>query len=124
MVLANLFCTLASQSSETSAGRVGVKIPTVTSYKGKAGTSILWMTDPDAGHHTWYAVSGLSGNFTSIKLPQVNGLNKFERTVFGDSRLYVTDSTRVLYCLGSPVNLPLTRHLLILETFPWVHPRT
>lgn len=42
-----------------------------------------------------------------IQLPQVNGLNKFQRPVFGDTRLYVTDATGNLYCLGSPVNLPL-----------------
>lgn len=40
-------------------------------------------------------------------MPQVNGLNKFQRPVFGDTRLYVTDANGVLYCLGSPVNLPL-----------------
>ena len=38
---------------------------------------------------------------------QVNGLNKFQRPAFGDTRLYVTDANGVLYCLGSPVNLPL-----------------
>lgn len=42
-----------------------------------------------------------------IKLPQVNGLNKFQRPVFGDARLYVSDATGNVYCLGSPVNIPL-----------------
>lgn len=40
-------------------------------------------------------------------MPQVNGLNKFQRPVFGDTRLYVSDATGTVYCLGSPVNLPL-----------------
>ena len=95
------------QTPETSAGRVGVGIPTITSYGGQIGTGILWMCDPDAGLRAWYAVPGADGNLKSITMPQVNGLNKFQRPVFGDSRLYVTDANGVLYCLGSPVNLPL-----------------
>ena len=97
----------AGQSHETSAGRVGVGIPTVTTYQGKAGTAILWMGDPDAGLRAWYAVPGADGFLKTINIPQVNGLNKFQRPGFGDGRLYVTDSNGVLYCLGSPVNLPL-----------------
>lgn len=34
-------------------------------------------------------------------------MNKFQRPTFGDGRLYVTDSQSNLYCLGSPVALPL-----------------
>ena len=97
----------AGQSHEKSAGRVGVGVPTVTSLNGQQGTGILWMTDPDVGLRAWYAVPGADGFLTSITLPQVNGLNKFQRPVFGDSRLYVSDPNGVVYCLGSPVNLPL-----------------
>lgn len=99
--------TLAGQTTENSAGRVGVGIPTVTSNGGKEGTGILWMCDPDAGLRAWYAVPGPDGKLRTINLPQVNGLNKFQRPVFGDTRLYVTDPNGGLYCLGSPVNLPL-----------------
>lgn len=99
--------TLAGQSTENSAGRVGVGIPTVTTNDGKEGTAILWMCDPDAGLRAWYAVPGPDGKLKTINLPQVNGLNKFQRPVFGDTRLYVTDPNGGLYCLGSPVNLPL-----------------
>ncbi|KAI9836466.1 MAG: hypothetical protein M1819_001498 [Sarea resinae] len=95
------------QSHEDSAGRVGVGIPTITTYQGKEGTAILWMTDPDAGLRAWYAVPGADGYLKTITLPQVNGLNKFQRPAFGDTRLYVTDANGVLYCLGSPVDLPL-----------------
>ena len=95
------------QTHENSAGRVGVGIPTVTTNGGKEGTAILWMCDPDAGLRAWYAVPGPDGFLTRINLPQVNGLNKFQRPVFGDTRLYVTDANGGLYCLGSPVNLPL-----------------
>lgn len=98
--------SLAGQTAEVSAGRVGSGVPTITSNKGQAGTAILWMTDPDAGLRAWYAVPQ-NGVMKRINLPQVNGLNKFQRPVFGDSRLYVTDGNGVLYCLGSPVNLPL-----------------
>ncbi|KAL8771535.1 MAG: hypothetical protein Q9209_002977 [Squamulea sp. 1 TL-2023] len=95
------------QTPETSAGRVGVGIPVVTTFQGKEGTAILWMCDPDAGLRAWYAVPGGDGKLKRINIPQVNGLNKFQRPAFGDSRLYVTDANGVLYCLGSPVNLPL-----------------
>lgn len=95
------------QSAQSSAGRVGVGIPTITSYQGRAGTGILWMCDPDAGLRAWYAVPQANGVLKSINLPQVNGANKFQRPAFGDARLYITDATGTLYCLGSPVNLPL-----------------
>lgn len=98
---------LAGATKETSAGRVGVGIPTITSLNGKTGTAILWMTDPDAGLRAWYAVPDQAGVLKPIKMPQVNGINKFQRPGFGDTRLYVTDANGVLYCLGSPVNLPL-----------------
>ena len=98
--------SLAAQTPQLSAGRVGTGIPTITSNNGQAGTGILWMSDPDAGLRAWYAVPQ-NGVMKTINLPQVNGLNKFQRPVFGDSRLYVTDANGVLYCLGSPVNLPL-----------------
>ena len=95
------------QTTESSAGRVGNGIPTITTNQGKAGTGILWLTDPDAGLRAWYAVPGSDGLLKRINLPQVNGLNKFQRPAFGDSRLYVSDPNGVVYCLGSPVNLPL-----------------
>lgn len=98
--------SLAGQTAEVSAGRVGSGVPTITTNQGQPGTAILWMTDPDAGLRAWYAVPQ-NGVMKRINLPQVNGLNKFQRPVFGDTRLYVTDATGTLYCLGSPVNLPL-----------------
>lgn len=99
--------TQAGATTENSAGRVGTGIPTITTYQGKAGTAILWMCDPDAGLRAWYAVPNPDGTMKRINLPQVNGMNKWQRPAFGDTRLYVTDSQGALYCLGSPVNLPL-----------------
>lgn len=57
--------TQVGATTETSAGRVGVGIPTITTYQGKAGTAILWMCDPDAGLRAWYAVPG-GGTFIPI----------------------------------------------------------
>ncbi|KAI9776670.1 MAG: hypothetical protein M1835_005454, partial [Candelina submexicana] len=100
--------TNVGHSPENSVARVGVGIPTVTSYQGKEGTGILWMTDPEAGLRAWHAVPGPDGLLKTINLPPVTGANKFQRPAFGDTRLYVTDANGVLTCLGSPVNLPLT----------------
>ncbi|KAK5138629.1 hypothetical protein LTR04_004334, partial [Oleoguttula sp. CCFEE 6159] len=63
--------------------------------------------DPDAGIRAWYAVPGTDGFLKTITMPQIGGVVKFQRPAFGDSRLYTTDSNGNLYCLGSPVNLPL-----------------
>lgn len=93
------------QTNEISAGRVGVGIPTITSFNNQIGTAILWMTDPDAGLRAWYAVPQ-NGVLQEIKLPQIGGANKFQRPAFGNGRVYTTDSNGVLYCLGAPVNLP------------------
>ncbi len=96
----------AGQTNEISTGRVGVGIPTVTTYQGNPGTAILWMTDPDAGIRAWYAVPQ-NNVLVNIPLPQIGGANKFQRPAFGDGRVYTTDANGVLYCLGAPVALPL-----------------
>ena len=98
--------SLAGQSNEISAGRVGVGIPVVTTYNGQAGTAIVWMTDPNAGIRAWYAVPQ-NGVLKTITMPQIGGANKFQRPAFGNSRLYTTDANGILYCLGAPINLPL-----------------
>ncbi|KAK0104489.1 hypothetical protein ONS95_004777 [Cadophora gregata] len=95
-----------AETNEISAGRVGVGVPTITCLDGQPGTAILWMTDPDAGIRAWYAVPE-NGVMKNIPLPQIGGANKFQRPAFGDGRVYTTDANGVLYCLGSPVNLPL-----------------
>lgn len=95
------------KTPESSAGRVGPGVPTITTYKGQAGTAIMWTTDPDAGLRAWYAVPQADQTLKRISIPQIGGSNKFQRPVFGDTRLYTTDANGVLYCLGSPVNLPM-----------------
>ncbi|KAL8735389.1 MAG: hypothetical protein Q9166_000934 [cf. Caloplaca sp. 2 TL-2023] len=95
------------QSSDNSAGRVGVGVPTVTTYKGQAGTGIVWVTDVEAGLKAYKAVPDATGELIRINIPPTGGLNKFQRPAFGDGRLYVTDSKSNLICMGSPVSIPL-----------------
>lgn len=99
--------TKVGQSADTSAGRVGVGVPTVTTYKGQPGTGIVWVTDVDAGLKAYRAVPDTSGVLVRINIPPTGGLNKFQRPGFGDGRLYVTDSNARLICMGSPVSIPL-----------------
>ncbi|TVY39827.1 hypothetical protein LOCC1_G004958 [Lachnellula occidentalis] len=98
--------TLVGQTATNSAGRVGIGVPTVTSYKGQAGTGILWISDPNLGLQAFNAVP-VNGVLKSIPLAATGGLNKFQRPAFGDSRLYVSDNNGHIFCLGSPVSLPL-----------------
>jgi iron transport multicopper oxidase len=98
--------TLVGQTATNGAGRVGIGVPTVTTYKGQAGTGILWISDPNAGLQAFNAVP-VNGVLTPISLPPTGGLNKFLRPAFGDGRLYVSDSSGNVMCLGSPVALPL-----------------
>ena len=95
------------QSADVSAGRVGVGVPTITTYKGQAGTGIVWITDVDAGLKAYKAVPDSAGNLVKINIPPTGGLNKFQRPAFGDGRLYVTDTNARLICMGSPVSVPL-----------------
>lgn len=98
--------TLVGQTASSGAGRVGIGIPTVTTYKGQADTGILWISDPQQGLQAFNAVPK-NGVLVPINLPPTGGLNKFLRPVFGDGRLYVSDTKGAIICLGSPVALPL-----------------
>ncbi len=98
--------SLVGQTNGSSTARVGTGIPTITSLDDKPGTAILWMTDPGVGLRAWHAVPA-NGVLVSIPLPQIPGANKFQRPAFGDGRVYISDSNGNVYCMGSPVNLPL-----------------
>lgn len=98
--------TLVGKSATNSAGRVGIGIPTITSYKGQAGTGIIWVADPSNGLQAFEAVP-TDGVLQPIPLPPTGGLNKFIRPAFGNGRVYVSDSNGNLMCLGAPVSLPL-----------------
>jgi iron transport multicopper oxidase len=52
----NAAFTLVAQTDENSAGRVGVGVPTITTFKGQAGTAILWIADVDGGLRAYRAV--------------------------------------------------------------------
>ncbi|RDW79993.1 hypothetical protein BP6252_04631 [Coleophoma cylindrospora] len=99
---------LAGTSKANGAGRVGIGPPTVTTYKGQAGTGIVWIADPNAGLVAYNAVPSLTGELTPIPLPPTGGLNKFQRPAFGDGRLYVSDNNGNVICMGSPVALALS----------------
>jgi iron transport multicopper oxidase len=98
--------TLVGQTETSGAGRVGTGTPTITSYQGQPGTGILWISDPDQGLLAFNAVP-VNGVLTPIHIPPTGGLNKFIRPAFGDGRLYVSDTSGNVMCLGSPVALPL-----------------
>ncbi|KUJ23286.1 WSC-domain-containing protein [Mollisia scopiformis] len=100
------YFTQVGQTAANSAGRVGIGIPTVTTYKGQAGTGILWVSDPAAGLQAYNAVP-VNGILTKLTIPATGGLNKFQRPAFGDGRLYVSDTNGNVICMGSPVALPL-----------------
>jgi hypothetical protein len=93
--------TNAGQTNEKSKCAIGTGLPTITTFKGQAGTAILWLTDPDAGLRAWYAVPKRNGTMQTINLPQIPGMNKWARPAFGDGRVYVTDAGGTLYCLGA-----------------------
>lgn len=90
--------TQVANSTEKNA--FGVGAATVTSFKGQAGTGILWSTDPTGGLRAWNAVP-VNGALKSIPLPKTAGMWKFQRPVFGDGKLYVSDASGTVYCMGS-----------------------
>lgn len=88
--------TLASQTSDTSTGLVGIGAPTITTYKGQAGTAILWLVDPAAGLRAYYAVPQ-NGKMVKIPTPPTNTVAKFQRPVFGNGRYYLTSASGDIY---------------------------
>lgn len=93
--------TLAGSSVASGAGRVGIGIPTITTFKGQAGTGIVWVTDPQTGLLAFNAVP-VNNQLVALTLPPTGGLAKFIRPAFGDGRVYISDSKGVVTCLGSP----------------------
>ena len=81
---------------------------TTTSLNGQAGTGLLWVSDVDGYNLRVYSAIPVDGQLQLIKTANVAGITKFTRPVFGDGRAYLGTVQGTLYCLGSPVNLPLT----------------
>jgi hypothetical protein len=49
----------------------------------------------------WAALPNPNGSLKSLNIPSTNGMNKYQRPVFGNGKVYVTDSSGTLYCMGS-----------------------
>ncbi|KAK2802927.1 hypothetical protein FQN50_007172 [Emmonsiellopsis sp. PD_5] len=97
---------LVGKSVEVSLDRPGIGVPTITtaldpeSGRAKTGSGIVWLTDPEAGLRAWYAIPSEEGILRSIGLPPVGTTNKFQRPVFGNSRVYIINGEGELICLG------------------------
>lgn len=50
----------------------------------------MWVTDVDAGLRAYKAIPDSNGNLVKIQFTSPGSLNKFQRPVFGDGRLYIT----------------------------------
>jgi iron transport multicopper oxidase len=50
------YFTQVSETTEKSSGRVGVGIPTITTFQGQPGTAIYWQADIDGGLRAYKAV--------------------------------------------------------------------
>lgn len=87
---------------------LGVGHGTTTSLNGQAGTGLLWVSDVDGFNLRVYKAVPQGGTLELIKAANLPGLTKFTRAVFGDGRVYLGTTQGFLYCLGSPVNPPLT----------------
>ncbi|KAI0572754.1 hypothetical protein Alg130_10364 [Pyrenophora tritici-repentis] len=77
----------------------GSGLPTVTSYKGKPGTGIIWATDVQQGLRAYRAVP-VNGSLVELPLPKVEGAVRFGRPVFGDGKVFVVDGTGRLIAMG------------------------
>ncbi|KAK2788914.1 hypothetical protein FQN52_006447 [Onygenales sp. PD_12] len=97
---------LVGKSVEVSLDRPGIGIPTITtaldseSGRAKTESGIVWLTDPAAGLRAWHAIPSEEGILRSIGLPPVGTTNKFQRPVFGNSRVYIINGEGELICLG------------------------
>ena len=100
--------TKVADSPEKNAFVLGVGHGTTTSLNGQAGTGLLWVSDVEGLQLRVYNAVPVNGLLKLIKSANLPGITKFNRPVFGDGRVYMGTTQGALYCLGSPVNLPLT----------------
>jgi hypothetical protein len=74
----------------------------VTSNNGQAGTGIVWVADGTYGLQAYNAVP-TGGVLTPINFPTsaaTGGINKYQRAVFGNGRVYVTKLSQLLMLTG------------------------
>ena len=100
--------TKVGDTPEKAAYVLGVGHGTTTSMNGQAGTGLLWVSDVDGFNLRVYKAVPQGGTLELIKAANLPGLTKFTRPVFGDGRVYLGTTQGFIYCLGSPVNPPLT----------------
>ncbi|KAK3337398.1 hypothetical protein B0T19DRAFT_71530 [Cercophora scortea] len=86
------YLAFAGQSKGTYKGRV---VPTITSLGGKAGTGVVWFTDPAVGLVAHHAVP-VNGKLQEIPLPTTGRVTKMHRPVFGNGRVYTTIGNTVI----------------------------
>lgn len=98
--------TLVGQTLDSSPGAVGAGPGTITSFKGQAGTGILWIADTN-GLRAYGAVP-INGILPKITIPAMPAPPKFSRPSFGDGRYYLGTFSGTIVAFGAPVALPLT----------------
>lgn len=91
---------IAGTSSTSNLHRIGVGIPTVTSFNEQTGSGIVWITDVERGLLAYKAVP-VNDTLIEIALPKVEGALRFGRPVFGDGKVYVVDGKDRLVALGA-----------------------
>lgn len=99
--------THVADTPEKAAYILGVGHGTTTSFNGQAGTGLVWVTDVEGYNLRVYNAVPQNGALQLIQTANIPGITKFTRTVFGDGRAYMGTTQGTVYCLGSPVNLPL-----------------
>ncbi len=91
--------TLAGKSALTFDGQ---SVPTVTSNNGQPGTGIVWIADGTYGLRAYKAVptNGVLNPITFPAAGNTGSINKYQRAVFGNGRVYVTRTSQLLMLSG------------------------
>ncbi len=99
---------LAGATSVSSNVNRGVGHTVVTSFAGRPGSGLLWITDTTNGNvRCFNAVPPTDGSpWDPIFVGSVPGGAKYQRVVPGDGRIYVNSIGGTVTCFGSPVNQP------------------
>ncbi|KAI9890524.1 MAG: hypothetical protein M1814_003863 [Vezdaea aestivalis] len=98
--------TFVGETADSNAYVAGVGHGATTSFKDQDGTGLAWVSDTQGFNLRVYSIQ--PNALKLIKTAQVNGVTKFSRPVFGDGKVYMSTNQGLIYCLGSPVNTPLT----------------
>lgn len=87
----------AGKTAQIFAGRAS---PTVTSLNGQPGTGIVWLADINTGLVAYHAVP-VGGVLVPITIPSTGRLTKYQRPVFGNGRVYVSNGQSVIAVAGA-----------------------